>query len=71
MARKLVPGSECFKASDFKVSGWCGNRPKCVAVARNKKAVGVKDTKTGQVLMFSPGEWEAFIKGVKGGEFDV
>ncbi|MGN9781793.1 DUF397 domain-containing protein [Nonomuraea sp. ZG12] len=32
---------------------------------------GVRDSKnpTGPVLVFTPGEWDAFIAGVKGGEF--
>jgi hypothetical protein len=33
---------------------------------------GVRDSKnpTGPALLFSPGEWNAFITGVKSGEFD-
>jgi hypothetical protein len=36
-------------------------------------SVGVRDTKqggAGPVLVFFPGEWEAFIGGVRRGEFD-
>ena len=34
--------------------------------------VGVRDSKNpgGQVLRFTPGEWQAFIGGVRNGEFD-
>jgi hypothetical protein len=33
---------------------------------------GIRDSKnpTGPVLIFTPGEWTAFIEGVKIGEFD-
>lgn len=35
--------------------------------------VGVRDSKNadGPVLVFTPAEWEAFIGGVKDGEFDL
>lgn len=35
--------------------------------------VGVRDSKNqeGPVLVFTPGEWDAFIGGVKDGEFDL
>jgi hypothetical protein len=45
----------------------------CVEVADNlPDVVAVRDSKhpTGPVLVFSPDEWAAFIKGVKDGEFD-
>jgi hypothetical protein len=34
--------------------------------------IGVRDSKnpTGPVLEFTPGEWTAFVAGVKHGEFD-
>ncbi|MEU6728286.1 DUF397 domain-containing protein [Nonomuraea wenchangensis] len=33
---------------------------------------GVRDSKnpTGPALVFTPGEWDAFVNGVKDGEFD-
>ncbi|GAA0479777.1 hypothetical protein Aca07nite_87800 [Actinoplanes capillaceus] len=36
------------------------------------KTVGVRDSKdpTGPVLEFTPAEWDAFLCGVKNGEFD-
>ena len=45
----------------------------CVSVRMTKDAVTVRDTKdlTKRTLSFSLGEWEAFIKGVKDGEFDL
>jgi hypothetical protein len=36
--------------------------------------IGVRDTKqhgAGPILVFHPGEWEAFIGGVRAGEFDL
>ncbi|MGW3368403.1 DUF397 domain-containing protein [Streptosporangium canum] len=46
----------------------------CVEVATNLPGVvAVRDSKdrTGSVLAFTPGEWEAFIGGVQRGEFDL
>ncbi len=44
----------------------------CVEVARLRGgAYGVRDSKNqnGPVIILTPGEWSAFIDGVKGGEF--
>ncbi|MCG5216112.1 DUF397 domain-containing protein [Streptosporangium sp. KLBMP 9127] len=44
----------------------------CVEVAQNiADIVAVRDSKNpdGAALMFTPGEWSAFIDGVKAGEF--
>lgn len=62
-----------FADTDFKVSGWCGNRPKCVSVAVKSHGVAVRDTKDSSktTLKFTRGEWKAFVKGVKAGEFDT
>jgi hypothetical protein len=51
-------------------SGPDGN---CVEVAKLNDAVAVRDSKrpAGPALMFTPTEWEAFISGVKEGEFDL
>ncbi|MGI5485247.1 DUF397 domain-containing protein [Microtetraspora malaysiensis] len=46
----------------------------CVEVATLPEGhVGVRDSKDqdGPVLVFTPGEWDAFIGGVKDGEFDL
>lgn len=46
----------------------------CVEVARLEEGrIGVRDSKdrSGPALVFTPGEWDAFIGGVKGGEFDL
>lgn len=49
------------------------NNGNCVEVATLPKGqVGVRDSKnqSGPVLVFTPAEWDAFIGGVKDGEFD-
>lgn len=46
----------------------------CVEVASlSAGRVGVRDSKnpTGPALIFTPSEWDAFTKGVKGNEFDL
>jgi hypothetical protein len=45
----------------------------CVEVAIQDDGVALRDTKdrNGPVLVFSPAEWEAFIGGVRAGEFDL
>jgi uncharacterized protein DUF397 len=45
----------------------------CVEVAMAADGVGLRDTKDreGPVLRFSPEEWDAFIAGVRNGEFDL
>jgi hypothetical protein len=45
----------------------------CVEVAFVGDAIAVRDSKdpTGPVLVFTPGEWDAFVAGAKDGEFDV
>lgn len=45
----------------------------CVEVAVVDGAVGVRDSKNpgGPHLTFTAGEWSAFIRGVKTGEFDL
>ncbi|MFI6514273.1 DUF397 domain-containing protein [Spirillospora sp. NPDC050679] len=54
-------------------NGGCG----CVEVAVNLAnaeaggTVGLRDSKTGIVSVFTPHEWEGFIRGVKAGEFDI
>ncbi|WP_442939439.1 DUF397 domain-containing protein [Nonomuraea sp. SYSU D8015] len=49
------------------------NGGNCVEVAKlSGGRRGVRDSKnpTGPALIFTPGEWKAFISGVKDGEFD-
>jgi hypothetical protein len=61
-----VSDTEWHKASASDDSG------QCVEVRRQGDTVHVRDTKNreGALLSFSPAEWQAFVKGVKAGEFD-
>jgi Domain of unknown function (DUF397) len=45
----------------------------CVEVAIHADGVALRDAKdgSGPILVFSRGEWEAFIGGVRAGEFDL
>ncbi|WP_275295189.1 DUF397 domain-containing protein [Amycolatopsis sp. La24] len=46
----------------------------CVEVGSVSGLIGVRDTKLGAaspVLVFGPAEWDAFLRGVKDGEFDL
>ena len=45
----------------------------CVEVAILDDQVAVRDAKdrTGPILLFSAPEWDAFVGGVRGGEFDL
>ena len=45
----------------------------CVEVASKSGVIGVRDSKNreGAVLVFTDVEWDAFLKGVKAGEFDL
>ena len=44
----------------------------CVEVASLPGGIGVRDSKdpAGPILRFTPGEWDAFLGGVRNGEFD-
>lgn len=50
-----------------------GDGGNCVEIARIGDQVAVRDSKhpRGAVLAFTAAEWEAFIGGVKAGEFDL
>ncbi|MEO3853470.1 DUF397 domain-containing protein [Acrocarpospora sp. B8E8] len=57
----------------WKKSSWSSNG-NCVEVARlDGGHVAVRDSKDrdGNTLVFTPGEWTAFVQGVKGSEFDL
>jgi Domain of unknown function (DUF397) len=45
----------------------------CVEVAFVNDAIAVRDSKhpDGPVLLFTQGEWDAFVGGAKDGEFDL
>jgi predicted secreted Zn-dependent protease len=52
-------------------ASFCGGG-ECVEVARSDGMILVRDSKqpAGSVLQYSSAEWQAFISGVKTGEFD-
>jgi hypothetical protein len=64
--------------SDLKGAIWrkstrSGSEGNCVEVADNLPGViAVRDSKdpAGPALVFTPAEWDAFVGGVKDGEFD-
>jgi hypothetical protein len=49
------------------------NCDNCVEVAFVGDAIAVRDSKnpTGPALIFTQGEWDAFVGGAKDGEFDL
>jgi hypothetical protein len=59
---------------DYKISSFC-SLGDCVEVGQMPGgAVTVRDTKDPErrmALTFTRDEWDAFVKGVKAGEFDV
>jgi len=60
------PGSEWFKST------LCG-QDGCVEVRRTSDAIQVRDSKAqqGPVLTFTHAEWDAFLGGIRLGEFDL
>lgn len=57
---------------DFRKSSWSKNNPKtCVAIAKKRRGVAVRDTKDPgkTTLFFTNAEWKAFTKAVNAGEF--
>ncbi|WSV80399.1 DUF397 domain-containing protein [Nocardia sp. NBC_01009] len=64
--------ADLSKARWFKSARSSGTKD-CVEVAHlDGGLVGVRDSKnrTGPALVFTPGEWDAFIAGVQDREFD-
>jgi len=60
--------------SDFKTPKWkSGRHVPCVAVAIRPEGVAVRSTKdtSKTTLFFGKGEWRAFLKGVRNGEFEL
>ena len=73
MSKKVVNSLD-FKDEEFKLSSFTGkDRWACVMVAQRSDVIGIRhsrdDSKT--TLEFTPDEWDAFVKGVKAGEFDL
>jgi hypothetical protein len=61
--------------AEWRKSSFSGsNGGGCVEVARNLPGVvAVRDSKDreGPALVFTPGEWRAFLDGVRAAEFDL
>jgi hypothetical protein len=48
------------------------DQPMCVEVSGlDRDVVIVRDSKTGEILAFTRAEWDAFLRGVRAGEFDL
>jgi hypothetical protein len=64
--------NESGDTTAWKKSSFCGAST-CVEVSLSSGEVGVRDGKhaDGAVLSFSREEWDAFVHGVKNGEFDL
>jgi hypothetical protein len=58
--------------AEWRVSTLCDLNG-CVEVALLDGRIAVRDSKDkgGPVLLFTAREWEAFVGGVRGGEFDL
>lgn len=56
----------------FRKSSFSGDAS-CVEVGAHDKNIYVRDSKAPEygMLKFNAAEWDAFIKGVKAGEFDL
>lgn len=61
------------EASWYKSTRSGPNCDNCVEVAFVGGAIALRDSKnpTGPALIFTPGEWDAFVEGAKDGEFDL
>jgi hypothetical protein len=60
-----------LSTASWRKSSW-SNANGCVEVAFVQGQVAVRDSKQhgGPVLVFTAHEWEAFLRGVRDGEFD-
>ena len=65
------PRSDLLRGEWFKSSR--SGSEGCVEIAFVHGGVAVRDSKDrgGSILLFTPAEWEAFIGGVRNGEFEI
>jgi hypothetical protein len=71
-----MPNPQDFKDDEFKTSSYShpgGIINRCVAVAANTGGVAVRNSNDPNrvTACFTREEWDAFLKGVKAGEFDL
>lgn len=73
---KVLPNGQKIDSEGFMTSSWTTRvRPPyfCVSIKKNEdNSISIRNTndKTLKTLKFTKEEWEAFVKGVKNGEFD-
>jgi hypothetical protein len=69
----MIPAADLESATWRKAARSNTQGNQCVEVAMLKQGIAVRDSKDpdGPKLMFTSGEWDAFLDGVKGGEFDL
>ncbi len=63
-----------FEDKDFKKTSWTKeNACLCVEVAIKPEGVAVRNSndRSKNTVFFTPNEWAAFVKGVKGNEFNA
>ena len=62
-----------FSDADFRISSFTASGTSCVAVAMGDGKIAVRHSMDpdGPLLVFSEQEWEAFLNGVKAGEFEL
>ena len=65
------PSGSIFDRVDFVKSSFSFSNGNCVEVGKAQGFIGLRDSKdpSGHVLVFTPQEWDAFVKGVAAGEF--
>lgn len=58
---------------EWRKSSKSNSEGNCVEFRRLDEAVQIRDSKNpaGPVLAFTPGEWSAFVGGVRDGQFDL
>jgi hypothetical protein len=62
-----------FSGVQFHKSSFSAADCDCVEIGMQEGTVYVRDTKdqSGAILVFNSKEWDAFLKGVKAGEFEL
>ncbi|PRY01574.1 DUF397 domain-containing protein [Allonocardiopsis opalescens] len=65
----MVPIDELRSRAQWTKSSFSGGMGNCVEFTNAVEVVGVRDSKdvNGPILRFAPGEWSAFVAGVRSG----